>query len=60
LTVRLGIIWALRKPGNVIEVVGRAVVQAFHQVAVTVHGDLNRGVSEPCLDGLGVLACSRR
>jgi hypothetical protein len=38
----LGLIWALRKPGNVIEVVSRAVVQAFHQVAVSVHGDLTQ------------------
>jgi hypothetical protein len=54
----LGLTWALRKPGNVIEMVGRAVVQTLHQMAVSVHGDLDRGVSEAGLNGLRVLACS--
>ena len=32
------------------------VIEAIHQVSVSVHGDCDRAVSEPGLDCLGVFA----
>ncbi|HEX9865722.1 MAG TPA: hypothetical protein VGC03_12205 [Acidimicrobiia bacterium] len=52
----MGRSWAAREGGQSVETVGGAVVEPFHQMSVAVHRHLDRGVSEPGLDGLRVLA----
>jgi hypothetical protein len=52
----LGHTWATGELRNGVETVCGSVVETFHEMAVAVHGYLDRGVSEPSLDDLGMLA----
>jgi hypothetical protein len=52
----LGRSWAAPGVGQLVETVSSPAVKTFHEMAVSVHRDLNRGVSEAGLDGLGMLA----
>ncbi len=52
----LGRVWAAYRCGDRVETGGGLVVEAVHEVAVAVDGDLDRGVAEPSLDRLWVFA----
>ncbi len=54
----LGHAWATNGLSDGVETVGGLVVEAVHQVPVSVDGDLDRGVPEPGLNGLGMFTGS--